>query len=124
MRCGGSRTRPPLMIRSYSAANKRGTRVSNAGAIALTRRIWRRLIKSKFSITLVARQMLDVLIVLVADEFHQLCIRQQVHVLIHGPWLRICFGIVNGDLKIHVPEVLPAKAFDYMQSVGRRPTHL
>src|ERR1051325_2209470 len=124
MRCPGSRTRPPLINRSYSAANKRGTRVSNTGAAAQARRSWRRLIDSKVFIALFTGQMLDVLIVLVADEFHQLRIRQQVYVLIHRPGLRISLGIVDGDLKIHVPEILPLEALDHMQRVGRRPPHL
>src|SRR2546425_4746984 len=66
--------------------------------------------------------MLQVNIVLVADEFNQFRIRQQLCVLADGPRLCIGLRIIDGDLDIHVAKIHAPKTLDDMQGIrGRLP---
>src|SRR6266516_58337 len=61
--------------------------------------------------------MLQVNVVLVANEFHQFRIRQQACLLVDRPRLCIGLGIIDGDLNIHVTKILAPKTLDDMQGI-------
>src|SRR6266704_2746401 len=61
--------------------------------------------------------MLQVNVVLVANEFHQLLIRQQACLLVDRPRLCIGLGIIDGDLNIHVAKILAPKTLNDMQGI-------
>src|SRR5215467_8139442 len=48
-----------------------------------------------------------IFLVFETDEFHQFGIRLQPDLHVHRPRLRICLGIVDRNLNIHVSENLP-----------------
>src|SRR5262249_34861237 len=73
---------------------------------------------------LFTRQMVQVAIVLVADEFHQLDIRPQVNILGHRPRFRVSLGIVDGDGDVHMSKVFSFEPFDHVQGVRRRAAQL
>ena len=64
---------------------------------------------------LLAYQVLDILIVLVADVFEELCIGEQPEGQFDRPRFGISFGVVHGDLEIHVAEIPAPEAFRYAQ---------
>src|SRR5437870_724236 len=64
--------------------------------------------------------MLQVAVVFVTDGFHEFRVRQQTHVLREGPWPGIRFGVVDRDLNVHVPEILPVEPLDDVQRFGCR----
>src|SRR5438046_7103316 len=66
--------------------------------------------------------MLQVYVVLVANELHQFHIRHQVCLLGDRPRLCIGLRIIDGDLNIHVAKILAPKPLDDMQGIcGRLP---
>src|ERR1700733_6105132 len=67
-----------------------------------------------------AGQMTQIPVVLVANELQQFGVGQKMDFLVDSPWSRVRFGIVDGDLKIHVAEVLAPETLDNMQGFGGR----
>src|SRR5437762_3509587 len=65
----------------------------------------------------VARQMFHIEVVFVANEFHQLRIREQMHFFRDCPRLGIGFGVIDRNLNIHVSKVFPPETFDDMQGI-------
>ena len=59
--------------------------------------------------------------ILIADVLNQLRIGQR-QLKIHGPWLRVGFGIVDGDLKIDMPEIAAMESLGQAQGFGSRMT--
>src|SRR3970282_1183722 len=64
--------------------------------------------------------MREIAVVLVADEFEQLRIRQQPRVLSYGPRLRVGAGVVDRDLDLHVAEVPARRPPDNVHLLRRR----
>src|SRR5215471_15437304 len=66
----------------------------------------------------------DVFLIFQTNELEQFRVGRQARSDGDGPWFRIRLRVVNGDLNIHMAEILPMESFDHVQSVGRRLSEL
>src|SRR5215472_14519914 len=74
-----------------------------------------------FSLLLVhPNHMLQILLILVANIFQELCVRNQVSVLLEAPWLGVDFRVDDRELDLQMAKVPPPEAFDNMESVAVR----
>ena len=71
-----------------------------------------------------AGQILDVLVVLAADELERFPTRSQMHDLGRAPRRRVRAGIVDRDIDAHVAVVRARETLGYAQLVGRRAAEL
>src|SRR5215831_15078086 len=66
----------------------------------------------------------NVFFVFQTNKLEQFRVRRQTRTNGDGPWFRVRLRVVNGDLNIHMTEILPMEFFDHVQSVGRRLSEL
>src|SRR5262249_37322449 len=59
-------------------------------------------------------------ILIKADELDHLLVQQNALLHGNGPWLRVRFGIIDGDLDLEVPEVWPSESLGYFRRIGQR----
>src|SRR5215831_12604921 len=75
-----------------------------------------------FSLLLVhPNHMLQILLVLVANVFQELCVRNQVSVLLEAPRLGVDLRVDYRELNLQMAKVPPPEAFDDMESVAVKP---
>src|SRR5262249_56534119 len=79
-----------------------------------------RLIFEKSEISLFPRQMNRIPFILIAYEFEDVRIQQQMHLLRRcGPWFLVCLRIVDRGVEFEVAEIHATKSFGDVKRFGR-----
>src|SRR5215831_20508971 len=80
----------------------------------------RRLLYIFFTLSIRAHQVLQILLILVANVLQEIRVKKQVVVLRNGPGLGVNLGVVYGELDLQMSEIRAPEAFDNMKGIAVR----